>query len=515
MKYEDKKESLDNTNSFLEDTLINLDLNSDLEKMYEIINDDKLYNDFENTVNLSNLRNENYKKYVDINILKYRNLSDDFSDVSSDIIELYDSLDIKEILSENLEDAKNTKIVLDNIYKRITRLDSMVKSNLKEITSENDDKQKKFNLKYFENLEINEELKKELIIKYNDLVLHSASFSEDIYEELENQEKRKNYIDEIYKLLSLESVNKLKDTNKKRLIELNSKINLEIINYNEKIKYLEDIIPEGSKHLNEFLNFVDFYKKIIAYDDTDYENARQTYDILSDGERFNNYIVSFENLFIDEIESNIKEEKFIYNKVGKKNILNSIDYISNNYLDKLSEGEKISFASICNEINNDNCDLEKLNKSLRLIVNRIWKDEITDTYSFNPNEDYKFICANNQFRDPKYQTILITKNEINRVNDYEDYQIGFICNYNDNILYITENDDIMTVDHDDMSNLKTPAQLEKEFINFKVCNRIALNGYMTSISAVYLISDGNMQKYFKALELANMYNLPLIELKKS
>ena len=100
------------------------------------------------------------------------------------------------------------------------------------------------------------------------------------------------------------------------------------------------------------------------------------------------------------------------------------------------------------------------------------------------------------------------------MDDYEDYQIGFICGYNDNILYMTENDDIMTVDNDDMSNLKTPLQLEQEFINFRICNRIALDGYITKIEAVYLIDDGNMDKYIKAVELANMYNLPLIKFKK-
>ena len=159
--------------------------------------------------------------------------------------------------------------------------------------------------------------------------------------------------------------------------------------------------------------------------------------------------------------------------------------------------------------------LLRLHYKLGLIVKDIWKNTITDIYNYNPNEDYYFICANNQFIDEKYQTILITKKEINRVTDYEDYQIGFICEYNNNIMYITENDDIMSVDNiDDMSNLKTPLQLEQEFMNFKVCNRIALNGFMTKIQAVYYINDGNIDKYMKAIELANLYNLPLIEIKK-
>ena len=77
------------------------------------------------------------------------------------------------------------------------------------------------------------------------------------------------------------------------------------------------------------------------------------------------------------------------------------------------------------------------------------------------------------------------------------YQIGFICNFSDNILYVTEKDDIMDVEFNDMSNLKTPKQLEQEFLNFKVSNRIALNGYITKFNAVYIIDDGNMVKYIK------------------
>ena len=72
----------------------------------------------------------------------------------------------------------------------------------------------------------------------------------------------------------------------------------------------------------------------------------------------------------------------------------------------------------------------------------------------------------------------------------------------------------MTVNHNDMSNLKTPKQIEQEFINFKVCNRIALNGYLTDITGVYLIDDNDILKYKKAVSLSNQYNLPLIIIKK-
>ena len=124
------------------------------------------------------------------------------------------------------------------------------------------------------------------------------------------------------------------------------------------------------------------------------------------------------------------------------------------------------------------------------------------------------MCTNNPFIDEKYQAILITKKEIIKVNDYEDYQIGFICEYNSNILYVTENEDIMSVQFDDMSNLKTPKQIEDEFINFKVCNRIALDGFKTKLTAVYYIDDGDENKLAKAVDLCRTYSLPLIKIKK-
>ena len=54
------------------------------------------------------------------------------------------------------------------------------------------------------------------------------------------------------------------------------------------------------------------------------------------------------------------------------------------------------------------------------------------------------------------------------------------------------------------------------YLQIKINNdNIKNNGYKTKIEAVYYINDGNMDKYKKAVELANMYKLPLIELKKT
>lgn len=503
-------ETIENT-STLFDTI---DLNEDIKKIYELIDDEKLYDELEEQTKLSKLRNENHKRYHNINELRYHDLPHDFDNIVNNIFNLYNSINSKTILSDDSIGSNNTKILLDEIYALIEKLDIEVELYLKDITEENDLYQDKFNLAYFNELELDESLKKKIIDKYNDLVLYTSYITEDIYEDLKRQVKRKDYINEILKLLNKEDDNKQELIKQDELITLNSQIDNLIIKYKEQIQYLEDIIPNKSKYLNEFNNFKNYYNSIIAYDDMSYESVKKAFEILSDELRFKTYVSNFEELFTQEIIDKQKEETFIYENIGIKNLRNSLDYITANYMDKLDEECKGIIGYIFNKLNRDVYDLEELNKALNLIVKIIWNNTITDVYSFNPNEDYYFICSNNQFIDEKYQTILITKKEIDRVDDYDDYQIGFICGYNDNILYITENDDIMTVDSNDLSNLKTPLQLEQEFINFKVCNRIALNGYKTKIEAVYYINDGNMDKYIKALELANTHKLPLIELKK-
>ena len=502
--------TLEDTNTFLN----TIDLDKDIRKIYELIGDDYLYDELERQSRLSKLRDENHKRFYSININKYKDLPDFFNDIVEDIFRLYSYINTKQILNCNLDTSENIKIILDNIYRRIERLDRMVKSYLKDLTKKNDENQSKFSYQYFNNLNIDEKLKKRLLEKYNYLIIYNSHITQDNYEDLKRQLVRENLINEILKILNIEEVRQETFLKKDKLQILNKEINKKIEKYKKQIQYLEDLIPDDSKYIVNFNNFKDFCNKLFAYDDANYENVKQTYEILSDELKFKAYFTNFEEIFIQEIHNNKKEQDFIFEKVGIKNLKNSLNYIIRNYMVKLDENSINIIENVYKKLNENIYDLKELNKSLKLVVRKIWNSEITDVYEYDPNKDYCFICSNNPFIDERYQTILITNNEINKVNDYEDYQIGFICGYNDNILYITENADIMTVNSDDMSNLKTPIQLEQEFINFKVCNRIALDGYRTKIEAVYIINDGNKDKYMKAVELANIYKLPLIELKK-
>ena len=277
---------------------------------------------------------------------------------------------------------------------------------------------------------------------------------------------------------------------------------------------MEDILPERSIYAGEFSIFKNYINEVIAYDDTDYSSVSRVYKIICEDLKIQSLLNYFEESFIKEREEIIKEENFVFEKYGIKNIKTALDYISANYIDFINDSDKSLIKLLYDKINNEDYDLSYIYTKFKLIVDDIWLRTITDVYSYVPNEEFCFICTNNEFVDERHEAILITNRMLDRVQDYSDYQIGFICNFNKNILYITENNNIMTIDYNDMSNLKTPKQLEQEFLNFRVSNRIALNEYITKFSAVYYIDDGNIFKYINAVELANQYNLPLIVLKK-
>lgn len=506
--------TLDNTNALFDDYFDKMDLDADIKVLYDNFGNQEQLKKYEEKVYLNKLRSDNHKRYYDIDFVKLSDLPEDLNEIVEDIKKLCGFIDKPNLLNQELESCENTKKILDMIYIKLSDLDNGVDIELNKLLKSNDIKQSQLNIPYLKSLSVPDDLKTLVLEKYNELVLYNAVIVDEKYENLKRQVVRANYISEIYKILKIDEENKISLTKKEKLIELNRNIDKEIRRYKIKIQYLEDLMIEKSKYSLEFIQFKRNYTNLFVYDDTNYESAKQKYDFLFNNAKFDTSVKSFENLFIQERENIFNEEHFVKEKVGIKNIKKTIDYIVNFYMDRIDDESKNIIAFIINKLNTNKYNIDDINKALAIIVKEIWSNTITDVYSYNPNEDYYFICSNNQFIDEKYQTILITRKEIEKVNNYEDYQIGFICGYNSNILYITENDDIMTVNYDDLSNLKTPKQLEEEFINFKVCNRIALNGFQTKIQAVYYIDDGNIEKYMKAVELSNLYKLPLIQIKK-
>lgn len=483
---------------FIEDNKIS----DELRKFYKLI--------YEESSDLNSLINENKNRYSCINLNDIDSLPDDFYNIVKEIKKIYSFILPESLDIENFEQAKENKKILDVLTNHIKKLSEMIEEETEELTNENKGRQDKIKQINYSNF--NKNTLVEILNKYNNLLYYTYSKDMNIFSEYKKQLKIKKEINKIYRLINLEI--DYDENTKDKLEDLKQKTSLELKKLYDKIIYLEDLMVEGSKHLKEFLEFKKLFSKITAYDDNNYLEVNKVYNFIKDNNVLLNKFNELELILINEREYKNKEKDFIFEKIGLKNIKISLDYISANYINNLNYASKQIINEIYNDITNDNCNIYETYKKLKRVVNYIWRTNVTDVFAYEQGNDFCLICTNNQFIDEKYQAILITKQMLERVENYSDYQIGFVCNFNDNILYVTENDDIMLAEDNDMSNLKTPKQIEQEFLNFKVRNRIALNGYITSISSVYFINDGDYIKYRKAVELANQYNLPLLILKK-
>ena len=477
-------------------------IDTELKRFYQFINEDD--SDLQNVI----IKNKESYKNIDLNRLNI--LPVDFKEIVDSIKKVYsfiviDSLDSLDI---NIVNENTKKINLLNNY--IEQLEKFLKKEIIELKKENSIRKDKIKKIKYES--VTKETLYKILFNYNNLLSFGFNECDNVYEEYVYQLKIKKEINKIYRLINLEldTLNYSIDVKQ----SLKEKLNKKISEINSKIEYLGDLIIENSDYKNKLVEFKKYFNKLISFNDEDYNSIINVYNKLMNDSFINNKIESLENLFIKEREFFVKEEEFIYKKLGIKNIKQSLDYISANYIDDLDFENKKIIENLYKDINKNKYSLVDVYEKIISITNFLWKKELTDVYSYVPGDDFNFICTNNQFIDEKHQSILITKRMLDVVNDYSDYQIGFICGFDNNILYVTEESDIMNVKHEDMSNVKTIKQIEQEFVNFKIRNRIALNGYKTSLCAVYLINDGDYIKYKKAVELANQHNLPLIILRK-
>ena len=488
--------------TFFIDFIEDKNTSDELKNFYKLI--------YEEPSNLTLLIDQNKERYSSINLKDIEGLPEEFYNIVEEIKKIYNFILPETLEMENLDQAKENKKIIDILINYINKLKDMLKEETEELSQKNKNRQEKIKKINYSN--IDKKTLVEILEKYNNLLYCMYSKNDNVFAEYKKQIKIKREINKIYRLINLEI--DYENDSKNKLEDLKEKTSKELKKLYDKIIYLEDLMIEGSKHLKEFLDFKKLFLKVTAYDDNNYIEVNKVYNFIKDNNVLLNKFNELELALINEREYKNKEQDFIFEKIGKKNIKISLDYISANYIDKLNYASKQIINELYNDIIKEDCNVFDSYKKLKRVVNYIWRTNMTDVFSYDPGNDFCFICTNNQFIDEKYQAILITKQMLERVENYSDYQIGFICNFNDNILYVTENDDIMLADNNDMSNLKTPKQIEQEFLNFKIRNRIALNGYITSISAVYFINDGDYIKYRKAVELANQYKLPLLVLKK-
>ncbi len=507
-------ENIKENNRILDEYFANLNLDEELKKISMNYVADESDEEFRKKAALNELRSDNHYRYYNIDFVKLDNLTEDINVYVRSVKDLYKLIDPKVLLTENEIQADQHKVVLDKIYSYLEIIDKKVDATLKLLTPNNNIKQSKLSIELFKKANVSSKVLNELIDLYSELVIIGSYLENDKYIDLKNQIKRKRNISKIYKLLNVVEPRVIEVDKCEEIDVLNRKIEYFRKKYMDKLQYLGDIIPRGKKYKDKLNKVSNSVLVLFSYDDRNISAARNVWSKIQKSQKLDDSIKNIEEEFIDEIERVKKERKFVFDKVGLKNIRRTLDYIDVYYMESLDEESKQVVTYMINNLNAGKYNAENMNKALRIIIDDIWRKTLTDTDNYNLYNDYYFICTNNPFIDEKYQAILITKKEIQKVNDYEDYQIGFVCGYNDNILYVTENEDIMSVRFDDMSNLKTPRQIEDEFINFKVCNRIALNGFKTKLIAVYYIDDGDNTKLEKAIDLSNSYKLPLIKIKK-
>lgn len=507
-------ENTKDNSRILDEYFANLNLDEELKKISMNYVADESDEEFRKKAALNELRSDNHYRYYNIDFVKLDNLTEDINVYVRSVKDLYKLIDPKVLLTENEIQADQHKIVLDKIYSYLNIIDEKVDTTLKLLTPNNNIKQSKLSIDLFKKANVPSKVLNELIDLYSELVIIGSYLENDKYVDLKNQIKRKRNISKIYKLLNVVEPRVIEVDKCEEIDVLNRKIEYFRKKYMDKLQYLGDIVPRGKKYKDKLNKVRNSVLVLFSYDDRNISAARNVWTKIQKSQKLDDSIKNIEEEFIDEIERVKKEREFVFDKVGLKNIRRTLDYINVYYMDSLDAESKQVVTYMINNLNAGKYNAKNMNKALHIIIDDIWRKTLTDTDNYNLYNDYYFICTNNPFIDEKYQAILITKKEIQKVNDYEDYQIGFVCGYNDNILYVTENEDIMSVRFDDMSNLKTPKQIEDEFINFKICNRIALNGFKTKLIAVYYIDDGDSIKLEKAIDLSNSYKLPLIKIKK-
>ena len=489
-----------------------LDINNnsnELNTFYDFINDDDLNESFIETNLLVDIRNENYTRYSDIDLSQLVDLSPNYEEIVYEIRKIYNFIEPEDLLTNDLIKSNENKKIIDLIYKNIKKLKNDVEADLNILKKQNKENQKKLNKIDYKKIS-NRELQK-IMRLYNDILLINLKEEENLFKSYNRQVKIKKIINCIFRIVNLETIDEL-DTPKENL---NKKIEQETKRIYELIQYLEDLIIEGSLYEEEFIEFKNYFNSVLAYDDNNYSDLNNVYNILRNNEKINSSLKYFEKVFIMEREAlGNKDQSKLEKEQLKENIKKTLDYIIFNYYDMLNDEDQEIVNRLCEDLTEEKYKINNIYISLKKIVNKIWENTITNIYSYNIKKDFCFICSNNQFIDEKYETILITNKTLEKINEYSNYQIGFICNFNDNILYVTEEEDIMSMEYNNMPNLITPKQIEQEFINYDKFNKLALNGYITKLSAVYLINDDDVDKYKKAVELANQYNLPLIVLKK-
>ena len=507
-------EKLANTNSLLDKEYFeNMDLNEDMEKIYSLIKNNEEYSEYEKEMNLSKLRIDNHKKYHRIKINLIEDLPNYFYLDVKNIKSIYSKINENKLLSENYEEAEKNKYRLIELEKAFNELKFKVEKELKNILKKNNNDQKLWGFDVFKNLVFDKDELKKVLNYYDTLLFITANVYDDVFSEYKNELVRRKIIDKINKILD-EEAEKLKNSAKiKELRILNNKIEEGIRKLNDKLNYLDKLVPDNSEYLPDYKKFKMICETLINYDKESLKDVRETYKVLCVEEKLDIFIKRFETFFLIELEKLIKGKEYQKLEIEMEELKEIIKKIEE-YSDFLDSENNKYIRNLKRSIKEKIIDIKKEKEKINNLIRKIWNKYLTDINLFNFNIDYHFICSNNQFILPIQECILITKKMIEQDSNYGEYQIGFICDSLDKIMYMTNKEDIIDKEDQDLDYLKLPNEIEENFRSFKDCTKIALDGNSTSFIAVYFIDDGDNIKLKTAEELSNTYNIPLIKFKR-
>ena len=172
---------MDTNDDFLfDDYFDNVNLNEELRKFYQLINEEELIEELNNESKLTDIRNENYKRYTDINLVPFENLPNDFEIIVNEIKKIYSYISPNKILISNFEESYEIKKIIDSIYNHLEKLNEELKLELNKLEKINDERQLKIKDMDFSNFD--KKVLHDALNKYSDIVLYSCVKKENIIE---------------------------------------------------------------------------------------------------------------------------------------------------------------------------------------------------------------------------------------------------------------------------------------------------------------------------------------------
>jgi len=458
------------------------------------------------------LRNQNHDAYYKLDIQFVKKTLRNHEKESLEIIRLYDKIIPTNLLSEKESDAVINSRRIQEISKKIKKLKDILIKELEKLIKENNLEEEKISLDIVDDhSKIKKVLKRKILEKYNNLKIFNTNTDEsNIVFEIERQQLRKNYIEELKELL-IEYENDISDDERQlRLKQINEELDVLKIEYLTILDKIEKIYSKTTPKGHEYKQFARNCREIFKYDKDDYKSAKDTILKLKNQSDIKTKINEYYDYFIKE-KADLEEKEYMEKHILKSNLVSTIKSINQFYQDQLTAREQKVLNEMIenlNEVSDEEFNIYAYKNKIKPILNKIWANSLTDIDTFNNNDHFMFLCSTGNFNDTTIRSFILSDQILVNNNVFGD-TYGYICSGEDIILTITEK---TTYNKHDIDKQKTPKQIENETANYKISSSIFLNPDKTVVEAMYYLLDENqgIENRKKAQALAKKNDLKLI-----